>query len=129
MRLATVFSTEYFVGLKDLISDFVMAAKEDRLAERGWPQSAYGISKVGVSVMTQIQQRMFDQDLKRNIIVNCCCPGLVDTDMTGGKYPNPLPVDEGADTPTYLALIPQDATEPRGQFCKLRKPVPYPPTN
>ena len=47
--------------------------------------------------------------------------------MTGGKYPNAKPVDEGADTPTYLALLPDDVEEPRGKFCKLRTVHPYPP--
>jgi len=49
--------------------------------------------------------------------------------MTGGKYPNALTVDEGADTPVFLALLAKDAKEPRGNFCKLRKAVPYPPTD
>lgn len=114
-------------GLKGLINEFIVAAKEDKVKERGFATTAYGMSKVGESIMTIIQQKMFDQESeKRNIIVNACCPGLVDTDMTGGKYPNAMPPDEGADTPTFLALLPLDATEPKGKFCKLRKPVTYP---
>lgn len=116
-------------GLKDLINEFVVAAKEDKVKERGFATTAYGMSKVGESIMTIIQQKMFDQEPeKRNIIVNACCPGLVDTDMTGGKYANAMPPDEGADTPTFLALLPLDATEPKGRFCKLRKPITYPPS-
>jgi len=49
--------------------------------------------------------------------------------MTGGKYPNALTVDEGADTPAFLALLAKDSKEPRGKFCKLREAVPYPPTD
>ena len=111
------------------MNEFITAAKENQVIERGWPESGYGISKVGVSFMTILQQKAFDQDPGKQIIVNACCPGLVDTDMTGGKYPNAIPVDEGADTPVYLALLAKDAKEPRGNFCKLRKAVPYPPTN
>ena len=102
------------------------AAKDGQVTERGFAESGYGTSKVGVSLMTIIQQKMFDKDGK-NIVVNSCCPGLVDTDMTGGKYPNALKPDEGADTPTYLALLPNDVKEPRGNFCKLRTVHPYPP--
>ena len=76
--------------------------------------------------MAILQQKVFDAET-RNIIVNACCPGLVDTDMTGGKYENMLTPDQGADTPTYLALISTDVNEPKGSFCKLRKVVPYPP--
>ena len=115
-------------GLKDLISQFVVAAKDGKSEEDGWAPTAYGMSKVGISLVTKLHQDIFDQEPeKRNIIINSCCPGNVFTDMSSGKHPNPLTPDEGADTPTYLALIPQDATEPKGKFCKLRKPVPYPP--
>ena len=116
----------YFSGLKDFINDFVQAAKDDEVEKRGYPKSSYGMSKLGVSMMTIIQQGILEKD-SRNIVVNSCCPGLVDTDMTGGKYPNAKPVDEGADTPTYLALLPDDVKEPRGKFCKLRTVHPYPP--
>ena len=115
--------------MKALINEFIAAAKDDILSDKGWIMNAYGTSKVGVSFMTMIQQKVFDESSDRNIIVNSCCPGLVDTDMTGGSFPNMLSQDEGADTPTYLALLPLDAIEPRGRFCKLRKPVPYPPTD
>jgi len=117
-------------GLKELINTFVQSAKDNQATERGFPQSAYGMSKLGETVMTMIQQKHFDATQpEKNILINSCCPGLVDTDMTGGKYPNPLPVDEGADTPTFLALIPVDAKEPKGKFCKLRKVCPFPPSS
>ena len=117
----------YNSGLKDFINDFVQAAKDDEVEKRGYPKSSYAMSKLGVSMMTIIQQGILEKD-SRNIVVNSCCPGLVDTDMTGGKYPNAKPVDEGADTPTYLALLPDDVKEPRGKFCKLRTVHPYPPS-
>ena len=101
-------------------------AKNDVLEENGW--SKCGMSKVGVSILTQLQQREFDKNPELNIIVNSCCPGLVNTDMAGGKYPNMVTPDEGADTPTYLALLPTgDKSVPKGGFHKLRNVVPYPP--
>ncbi|XP_065670571.1 carbonyl reductase [NADPH] 1 [Hydra vulgaris] len=117
-------------GLKDLLLLFVEHAKSDTLVENGWPKTAYGMSKVGVSILTQLQQRKFDKNPELNITVNSCCPGLVNTDMTGGKYDNMLTPDEGADTPTYLTLLPVgDNSMPKGCFYKLRNPVPYPPSS
>ncbi len=50
------------------------------------------MSKVGLTAATRVQQKNFDQDPRRDIIVNSCCPGLVSTNMSSyrGK-----PVDEG----------------------------------
>jgi len=37
----------------------------------GWPQTAYGVSKIGVSLMTPIQQRELTADSsKPDIVVN-----------------------------------------------------------
>lgn len=53
----------------------------------GWPAKAdaYCISKIGLSALTRIQQRNFDRDVRKDIIVNSCHPGYVDTDMTSHK--------------------------------------------
>ena len=38
----------------------------------GWPNSAYGVSKIGVTVMTPIQQAELDADeTKSDLVVNC----------------------------------------------------------
>ena len=42
-------------------------------------------------------------------------PGWVRTDMAGPKATKSL-VDEGAETPVYLALLPVGASEPHGQM-------------
>lgn len=114
------------------MTKFIDDTREGKVAENGWPEdSAYSMSKVGVTVMAIVQQKVFDGETpQRNVIVNACCPGFVETDMTSGaKFADKLTPDQGADTPTYLALIPRDAKEPKGKFCKLRKVVPYPPTD
>lgn len=42
----------------------------------GWGSSAYAVSKVGVSALSLIQQRMFDAETpNRNIAVNSVHPG------------------------------------------------------
>jgi NAD(P)-dependent dehydrogenase (short-subunit alcohol dehydrogenase family) len=65
---------------------------------RGFTNSAYGMSKVGVSALSEIQHRLLSADPRDDIIVNACCPGYVYTDMTSQ-------IDQGADTPLYLALL------------------------
>jgi len=90
----------------------------------GFPNSAYGMSKVGVTALTFVQQRLFDVDTGDDIIVNVCCPGYVTTDMTSHK--GQLTIDEGALTPLYLALLPGKVLEPRGKFIyqkRIRDPV------
>ncbi|KAJ8940429.1 hypothetical protein NQ314_010726 [Rhamnusium bicolor] len=69
----------------------------------GWGNSAYVVSKVGVSALTVIQQRLFDKEVpNRNISVNSVHPGYVDTDMTSHK--GPLTIEQGAKAPLYLSL-------------------------
>lgn len=44
--------------------------------EEGWGSSAYAVSKVGVSALTFVQQRLFDAETpNRNIAVNAVHPG------------------------------------------------------
>jgi len=50
------------------------------------------MSKVGLTAATRVQQKTFDKDPREDIIVNCCCPGLVSTNMSSYKG---KPVDEG----------------------------------
>ena len=113
------------------MNEFLIDAKEDKIIKHGWPIhfSGYSVSKVALSILTKIQQKELDKETPgRNILINSCCPGNVDTDMSGGDFPGAITPDEGADTPTFLAMIPQNVSQPKGQFCKLRKPVSYPPT-
>ena len=72
------------------------AAADESHKQLGWPNTTYGVSKVGVSALTRIQQRQFDQDSSReDIIINHVHPGIVDTDMTSHKVSsqviNPFP--------------------------------------
>jgi len=98
---------------------FVAATKKDEHKAQGWPETAYGVSKIGVSLMSFIQQRDIDQDKARSdIIINAVCPGFVNTDMTSHK--GNKTIDQGADTPLYAALLSPGTTEPRGKFISDR---------
>jgi len=51
------------------------------------------VSKVGLSALTRVQQRNFDQDPRSDIIVNSVHPGFVDTDMT--NHVGGVPIEQG----------------------------------
>lgn len=97
-----------------LMNEFVEAAKEGKNEEKGWGRSAYNASKVGITVLSFIQQREFDADPREDLVVNAVHPGYVDTDMTSHK--GPLTPDQGADAPTYLAMLPPNVKSPKGEF-------------
>ncbi|XP_014770353.1 carbonyl reductase [NADPH] 1 isoform X2 [Octopus bimaculoides] len=105
--------------LENLMAQFVTDVKNGDHAAKGWPSSAYGVSKMGVTAMSIIQQKDIDSEGKEDIVVNACCPGYVDTDMTSHK--GHKTIDEGADTPVYLALLPPNVKEPRGNYVSERQ--------
>ncbi|RXG69488.1 Carbonyl reductase [NADPH] 3 [Armadillidium vulgare] len=100
--------------LDGLMNDFISSTKDGNWSEKGWPNSTYVVSKVGLSALTRIQQRSFDADSREDLIVNSCHPGYVDTDMTSHK--GTLTVEEGAVCPVYLALLPPNIKEPKGAY-------------
>ncbi|RUS78415.1 hypothetical protein EGW08_013829 [Elysia chlorotica] len=105
--------------LTGIMKKFVQSAQNGTHQAEGFPESSYGMSKVGVTVMSMIQQREMDKKGADDIVINACCPGYVDTDMTSHK--GKLTIDQGAETPAYLALLPPGVKEPRGQFVRELK--------
>ena len=93
-----------------LMEQFVSDVAAGDHTSKGWGNTAYGTSKIGVTALTKIQARQMAG--KEDILVNACCPGWVKTDMAGDKAP--LTPDQGAETPVYLALRP--AGSPSGEF-------------
>ncbi|CAG9109061.1 hypothetical protein JYU34_019988 [Plutella xylostella] len=94
--------------LSALMQQFVDATVAGTHAAE-WGNSTYVVSKVGVSALTRVQQRLLND---KGIIVNSVHPGYVDTDMTSHK--GPLTIDEGASAPLYLALDAPDSV--KGQY-------------
>ncbi|KFM77920.1 Carbonyl reductase [NADPH] 1, partial [Stegodyphus mimosarum] len=97
-----------------LMKQFVEDAKTGVHEVKGWGSSAYCVSKVGLNALTFIQHRKFLQDPRPDIVINAVHPGYVDTDMSSHK--GPLTSDQGAEAPTYCALLPPNIDSPRGQF-------------
>lgn len=78
---------------------------------------AYGVAKAALNALTHALPR----DLPPGVKVNACDPGWVATRMGG---PNaPLTPEEGADTPVWLALLPEDG--PTGGFFRRRQPAAW----
>nr|XP_002129754.1 carbonyl reductase [NADPH] 1-like [Ciona intestinalis] len=100
--------------LSSKMEEFVAHARAGDHVTHGWPDTAYGVSKVGVSVMTWIQARQMRMRGLDDVLINACCPGWVRTDMAGPKATKSP--DEGAITPLYCALLPEGAKEPHGKF-------------
>ncbi|XP_068126556.1 carbonyl reductase [NADPH] 1-like [Hyperolius riggenbachi] len=113
--------------LSNLMEKFVEDAKNGVHQEKGWAiptYTAYAVSKIGVTVLTRIQARQLKETRKgEGILLNACCPGYVRTDMT---FPDaPKSPDEGAETPVYLALLPESADAPYGEFVSEKKVVTW----
>ncbi|KAF9807968.1 hypothetical protein SFRURICE_017140 [Spodoptera frugiperda] len=101
--------------LSDLMQQYVDAAQQGTQTE-AWGTSSYVVSKVGVSALTNVQQRMLES---RDIKVNSVHPGYVDTDMTSHR--GPLTIDQGAEAPLYLALDAPDSV--RGKYVWYTKEI------
>ena len=94
-------ATKSVAEVDDLISSFKAAVEKGTHKEDGWPSAAYAVSKSGVTAMTRAIARE-EKEAGSGVLVNCCCPGWVKTDMTkGAGYKS---VDQGAMTPVMLAL-------------------------
>jgi NAD(P)-dependent dehydrogenase (short-subunit alcohol dehydrogenase family) len=89
-----------------------------QLSDMGGHSPGYRISKTGLNALT----RMLTAELQgENILINSVCPGWVRTDMGGTNARRS--VEQGADTPVWLATLPDDG--PSGGFFRDREPVPW----
>lgn len=79
---------------------------------------AYGVSKAALNMFTF----QLANELKGSgILVNACCPGWVRTEMGGADAEKS--VEEGADTPIWLSLLPDDG--PNGGMFGERQPIAW----
>ncbi|CAH8830825.1 unnamed protein product [Trichobilharzia szidati] len=106
--------------LRGLMAEFVKCAEDGTHSSKGWPAAPYNVSKMGLTKASFIFGEMLKDD-PRKVVMNSCCPGYVDTDMTSHK--GVKTTDEGADTPFYLSTLPIGVKEPINQFVYERKVV------
>jgi NAD(P)-dependent dehydrogenase (short-subunit alcohol dehydrogenase family) len=78
---------------------------------------AYRISKAGLNMLTRVLAAEVERD---GILVNAASPGYTRTDMSPDSD---RPVEQGADTPVWLATLPDDG--PTGGFFYERKPLAW----
>ena len=80
--------------------------------------AAYRLSKSFLNGITVL----LSKELRgTNILVNSACPGWVRKDMRGDQAP--LSHEQGADTPVWLAMLPDDG--PTGGFFRDKQPNPW----
>ena len=96
------------------------------LTEMADPESAYAgvrapayrLSKAGLNCITTLMAKEVRGD---NILINSACPGWVRTDMGGDQAP--LTPEQGADTPVWLATLPDGG--PTGGVYRERTLIPW----
>lgn len=106
--------------LVTLVDSFVLDVQAGAHEQRGWPSSAYAVSKAALNALTRVLARELEGD-PRGIRVNAACPGWVATRMGGANAPRSP--EEGADTPVWLAL--EAPAELTGGFFRDRKRIPF----
>jgi len=106
-------STLQVSELDDLMNGFVKATEDGDHASKGWPNSTYVVSKVGLSALSRIQNRELQKSSIKDVALNHVHPGYVDTDMSSHK--GPLSPDEGAASSLYVALLPP-GTDVTGKY-------------
>ena len=112
--------------LSKLMVKYIEHAKKGDHLQEGFSNSAYGMSKIAVVVLSRIYARKLKEEGKHDILVNACSPGLVRTDMTAPNFMGKMLMwligsktpDKGAETPVYLATLPPGTTEPSGEFVR-----------
>ena len=68
--------------------------------KEGWPDTAYGVTKIGVTVLSRIHARkLSEQRGGDKILLNACCPGWVRTNKGRGGHKALRAPKEGAETP------------------------------
>ena len=79
---------------------------------------AYAVSKAALNMVTLLLAKELEGD---GILVNACCPGWVRTRMGGDDAERS--VEEGADTPVWLATLPDGG--PTGGLFGDRRPIDW----
>ncbi|KAH8722893.1 carbonyl reductase [Phaeosphaeriaceae sp. PMI808] len=108
------------VDISNILQEFQDAVEAKREREAGFPSAAYAVSKAGLIGGTRALAKEI-QDSGSGVVINSCCPGYVNTDMTKGngtKKP-----DDGARTLVWLAI--HDFGGKSGNFYKDEKEIEW----
>jgi len=86
--------------LEEIMLDFVRAVSSGSHADAGWPNTCYGMSKLGIIAMTKVLARE-----RPNWMCNTVDPGYCATDQNNNQ--GFRPAARGAVTPHLLATLPE----------------------
>ncbi|XP_019234857.1 PREDICTED: (+)-neomenthol dehydrogenase-like isoform X2 [Nicotiana attenuata] len=102
----------------EVLNAFLQDLKDGLMETEKWSLifPAYTLSKAAMNAYTRILAKKYP-----SFLINCVCPGYVKTDMTinGGK----LSVEEGAESPVWLALLPEGG--PSGIYFNRKEVTPF----
>lgn len=101
--------------LEALGTKFVTDCKTGQNEKEGWPMTAYGVSKLLVNGITRVYAKEARTN-GRGILVNCCCPGYVKTDMSSHSENATKVTTQGAETSVWLSLLPPGLSGPQGTY-------------
>ena len=111
------------------MDDYATAARAGTARQEGWPDWINVPSKIGQVASVRVLARgKKDEFLRRGILVNAACPGLIDTeasrpwfaDMSRAATP-----DEAAQDLIWLATLAAGTQEPYGILVRHRQPHPW----
>ncbi|KAF6149007.1 hypothetical protein GIB67_009626 [Kingdonia uniflora] len=104
--------------IDEVVTRFLKDYKDGLLESKDWPTSlsGYTISKAALNAYTRILAKKFP-----TFCVNSVTPGFVKTDMSASI--GVLSVEEGADNPVRIALMPDGG--PSGFFFARKEVVPF----
>lgn len=104
--------------LGEVLREFMKDYKEGALETKNWPHSlsGYTMAKVALNAYTRLLAKKFP-----HFRINCLCPDFVKTDIN--QNTGFLTIDEGAECPVRLALLPDDG--PSGLFFLRDEVLPF----
>lgn len=88
--------------LEGYMRQFVSDVEDGTHAEKGWANTCYGMSKLGIIALTKILAR----EAGKTMMVNSVDPGYCATDQNNNQ--GHRPAERGAVTPFLLATLPDD---------------------
>ena len=115
--------------IEALMDRYVSLVQAGRERDEGWPEWINVPSKVAqVASMKIFARQMHADAMRRGILIDAVCPGLVDTDasrpwfedMSAAQSPETAAVD-----PVWLALRPPGTTAPYGEIVRHREIMPW----
>ncbi|KAL1458322.1 hypothetical protein WDU94_008483 [Cyamophila willieti] len=105
--------------LTGLMRQYIHDVHNGTHLEKGWPDSPYTVSKIGVSKLAMIQQKDFNKTT--DIAINAVNPGYAKTQMT--NFTGIMEAEEAGDPILYLACLTAGRGEPKGKLIWNNKEV------